>query len=277
MRPGPFGTAGNSQELFQRALSLHQRGLLAEAAALYDRILAGQADHFDALHLSGVIALQTQDTARGVALIETAIALNPEVAAAYANLGQGLATLGRFEAAVARYDRAIALQPGYVEAHINRGNALRTLGRYEEALRSYETVLALKPDYAEAHNNRGTALRDLGRVEDALACYERAIALKPDFAEARANRARVLRAPPRPAVAAVPAPQAPPVPVGPGISGALQERFERALELHQRGSLAEAMALYEGDPGAAAGPFRRPPPFGRDRAGRPSKSGAASR
>ena len=50
----------------QQALALHQKGQLAQAQTLYDRVLQLQPDNFDALHLSGLIALQSQNPARAV-------------------------------------------------------------------------------------------------------------------------------------------------------------------------------------------------------------------
>ena len=47
-------------------------------------------NHFDALHLLGVIALQTRHPERAVELIGKAIALKPNYAAAYTNRGKAL-------------------------------------------------------------------------------------------------------------------------------------------------------------------------------------------
>ena len=138
------------QAKLNQGTALHQQGKLAEAERCYGEVLQQQPNHFDALHLLGVIARQTRRTERGVELIKRAIGLNPNVA----------------------------------EAHSNLGNALMDLKRPAEALASYDKAIALKPDYAEAHNNRGIALRDLKRPEEALASYDKAIALKPDYAEA---------------------------------------------------------------------------------------------
>ncbi len=177
---------------FDQAVALHQQGKLAEAERIYGEVLQQQSNHFDALHLLGVICAQTKQTERAVGLITKAIRLNAKVAAAHNNLGNALMDLKRSEDAVASYNKAIALNPEYAEAHNNRGNALQGLKRYEEAISSHEKAIALKPEYAEAYNSRGVALEDLRRPEDAVASYDRAIALRPDFAEAYNNRGRAL-------------------------------------------------------------------------------------
>ena len=177
---------------FNQGLALHQQGKLAEAARIYSDVLQQQPNHFDALHLLGVLAAQTKKTELAVKLLTKAIRLNADVAAAHSNLGIALLHLKRSAEALASYDTAIALKPDFAEAHYNRGIALRDLKRPGDALASYDTAIALKPDNAEAHYNRGNALRDLKRPEDALASYDKAIALRPDHADAYNNRGAAL-------------------------------------------------------------------------------------
>jgi tetratricopeptide (TPR) repeat protein len=189
----PADKARSSPDSFPHALALHERGMLPAAEQAYAAILARQPEHFDALHMLGVIALQTNRAAQGVALISQALAVNPRAAGAHCNLGIGLHALKRFEAAVASYDIAIALAPDNAGAYNNRGNALHQLQRYDAALASYEAAIALNPNYVEAYNNRGATLYDLRRLDEALASYATAIALKPDYAEAHSNRGVTLR------------------------------------------------------------------------------------
>jgi tetratricopeptide (TPR) repeat protein len=176
------------QAKFNQGVALHQQGKLAEAEQIYQEILGKQPNHFDSLHLLGVIALQTQQTERGIELIVKAIKQNTKVASAHSNLANALMEVKRPAEALASYDKAISLNPNYAEAYNNRGNALFVLKRPEDALASYDKAIALKPDYAEAYNNRGTALGSAKRPEEALASYDKAIALNPDYAEAHYNR-----------------------------------------------------------------------------------------
>ncbi len=144
--PPEGGGAQTSQATLATAAALHRQGRLAEADALYQDILCGDPRHFDALHLRGVIALQTRRWEEGVALVRDAIALNGSVPEAHDNLGNGLRELHRFDEALASFDRAIALRPGDARLHRNRGSALQSLGRHEEALASFATAFALQPD-----------------------------------------------------------------------------------------------------------------------------------
>ena len=208
------------------ALALHNCGALTGARDIYRRVLKDFPDHFDALHLLGVIALHEQNFAEAAALISKALAsipidavanfnyavaltqlqqfdaalaaynlsiqFNPRNAEAYNNRGHILWLLKRNQSAVEDYDKALALNPDYVEAYNNRGVALAGLGQYDAALISYAKAIAIKGATPEALNNRGNALQDLRRYDAALAAYDAAIALTPDYAEAHNNRGLVL-------------------------------------------------------------------------------------
>src|SRR5579862_6227942 len=180
-------------EALTRAFALHQAGDLVQAEQIYRQIIDATPDHFDALHLLGVLQYQRGHLEEADRLINRAIALNPADAAAYTNRGNVLKDLKRFDEALACYDRAIALKPDYAEAYSNRGNAFMDLGRFDEALASYDKAIALKPAYAGAHYNRGNALHSLKRPDDAVASYDSAIAQRPDYAAAHYNRGNALQ------------------------------------------------------------------------------------
>lgn len=164
------------REIFQQALSLHERGRLADAEAGYRGILAGNPQSFGANYLLGVLCLQTGRAADGIALIRRAIAINPHEASAHNDLGDALAAGRQFDEALTSFDRALALQPDFAEAHFNRGNLLIVLRRLDAALESYDRSIALQPNNAQGHLGRGNLLMSLRRYAEALESFEAAIA-----------------------------------------------------------------------------------------------------
>jgi tetratricopeptide (TPR) repeat protein len=188
----PAPVAPVSTALFAEGLKLHHAGRLADAEQIYSRVLAAQPDHFDSLHLLGVIFFQRGQHAQAVKQIGAALKMNPNNAPALNNRGNALTALKKFAEALASYDRAVALQRDFAEAHSNRGNALKELKRCEDALASYDRALALRPDFAEAHSNRGDVLSKLERFTEALASCDNALALRPNYAEALSNRGNAL-------------------------------------------------------------------------------------
>jgi protein O-GlcNAc transferase len=176
-----------------KARTLHQRGRLAEAEALYAAILRHDPDHFEALCLLGVIESQRGHFDSAVALFGKAATLDPNCALAHSSVGNALLALERHEEAVASFSRALAIEPNRSEVLNNCGNALFKLKRLGEALSRYDRALAIEADSAEILYNRGNVLRALNRHQEALASYDRALALRPEYAEALYNRGAALR------------------------------------------------------------------------------------
>ena len=182
----------NVQGLFGEAIQHHQAGRLAEADALYRRVLAEDRNHVDALHLLGVLAHQCGRHDIAVDLIGQAIRLNDQVAAFHSNLGAALKDLGRLDEALASYGAALRLQADFADALYNRGVVLQALGHRDDAIASYNAVIRAKPDYAEALYNRGVLLKEAGRLDDALASYDAALRIRPNYAKALSNRGTLL-------------------------------------------------------------------------------------
>jgi tetratricopeptide (TPR) repeat protein len=173
--------AAHVQRLLMQALAHHQQGQMALAEIGYEQVLAIDPQHFDALHMLGVLASQTQQAERAVDLIQHAIRSKPGVAGAYINLGVALRQLQRFEEALACYDQALQLEPQDAQTHTNRGVALRSLHRHTEALESYNTALRLAPHMAEAHYNRGLVRNDLNLLSEAVQDFEATLQLRPSY------------------------------------------------------------------------------------------------
>lgn len=213
--------------LLSGAMAQHQKGQLQQAKAGYEAILAAQPQHYQALHLLGLVAVQTGNFAAAVDLIgkaidiyphdadffanrglalqqlqqleaavlsyNQAVAINPKHVGAYSNRGMALHRLGRLEAALASYDQAVALNPGVAEFHFFRGNVLQAMQRHDAAITSFGQAIALRADHAQACFNRGFSQQVLRQWEAALASYDKAISIHPAYAEAHCNRAAVLQ------------------------------------------------------------------------------------
>ena len=75
--PATNNPSAAAQAKFNEGLALHQKGQLAQAQALYLQVLKTHSKHFDALHLMGVIAAQTNKPLQAIELIGRATAINP--------------------------------------------------------------------------------------------------------------------------------------------------------------------------------------------------------
>ena len=115
------------------------------------------------------------------------LALNPDYADGYNNLGVTLKEQGKLDEAIEAYNTALSLNPDYADGYNNLGNALTDQGRLEEAIESYKTALSLNPAHADAYYNMGHALKDQGKLEEAIESYNRALSIQPDHVEAHYN------------------------------------------------------------------------------------------
>jgi tetratricopeptide (TPR) repeat protein len=111
-----------------------------------------------------------------------ALALRPESAAVWCNLGNALLDRGDVDSAVTAYKRAIAVEPKLAEAHNNLGNALSARGDRAGAIAAYKTALELDPTVASVHVNLGTDLLAKGDRDGAVAAYKKALDLAPQYA-----------------------------------------------------------------------------------------------
>jgi tetratricopeptide (TPR) repeat protein len=235
-----FAEMDNSSQVFNRAIESHRKGNLAAAEDLYLELLKERPDHFDGLHMLGILRCQQRRFLDAVSLIGAALRANPAAPLAHLNYGLALDALNRHGEALASYDKALALQPNYVEALYHRGVALRNLKRPAESLASFDRALSVKPDYVDAHSDRGYALQDLKRPAEALASYDRALAVRPDHAKTLYNRGGALRDLQRPAEAVADYDKA--LAIRPDYAEALNNRGLALLDLHRP---AEALASFD--------------------------------
>jgi tetratricopeptide (TPR) repeat protein len=174
------------EETYNLARQRHFSGHSAEAEVLCNRVLAEQPRNANAMHLLGLIFIQTCRPDLALDWISRAIAIAP-TAEFYFNQGLVYFTLGRHDEAVQAYQNALTLQPDLIEAHNNVGNVLLAQGRYDLAIASFQKVLAAKPFFADAHNNLGIVYHNLNRFDEAITSFRRALAVDLNHPKATTN------------------------------------------------------------------------------------------
>src|SRR5947207_6405400 len=108
LRPGPTPQTAttDAKSEFQVAFEHHQAGRLAEAEAIYRKILETNSKHVDCLHLLGVIWLQLGRIDEAIGLLQQALDLNPDFAEAHNNLGVALQKRRETEQALPHWEKA---------------------------------------------------------------------------------------------------------------------------------------------------------------------------
>ena len=126
-----------------------------------------EADDVDAAFSLGE-ALESTDRHAAEAAYRRVLALDPDHADAYLNLGALLCEAKRCKEAVALYDEALRRRPGEALLHFNRAVALEDQGRRLEALAAYNASLQLDPALADAHYNAARLHEQLGDARNAV-------------------------------------------------------------------------------------------------------------
>lgn len=181
------------QRLLQDAVVHHKAGRLDQAEALYRRVRAALPNHFDAVHLSGIVALQQGRATEAVDLLTRAHRLGPKNAPCALRLGLALTTAGRAAEAETPLRAAVALDPNSADAWDALAHCLKVRDRLPDAVGCHQRALALNPAFAKGHFNFGLTLSLLGRHRDALACHDRALAADATYAKGHYGRAQVLQ------------------------------------------------------------------------------------
>lgn len=110
-----------------------------------------------------------------LALLDRALALDPEYVAAYYERGIVKVVLIDYEAALPDFDTCIRLFPDSKKAYMSRGYVRRVLTDYEGAISDLNTVIKLDMNSGEAYLYRGFLHELLGRQDSACADFYKAL------------------------------------------------------------------------------------------------------
>ena len=186
------------QTIPYQADALHLLGLMAHAYGRLDLAIdylrkACLPSAISATYCSNLAEMCRQKglLAEAEQAARRAVRQEPQLVAAWNNLGIILQESGKFDASLECLQHVVSLCPDNHEAHNNLANTYKRLGRLDQAQESYSRALALRPDYAEAHSNLAFLLNDLGRFDEAVASAEKAIDINPQLADAYFNLAQI--------------------------------------------------------------------------------------
>jgi len=166
------------------------RGELSDAIAVLDSAVALDPRSAAARSDRALTLLRLGELARGRAEAEAAIALDPHHALGWARRAKARSMAGDDQGALADAAMACGLAPGNPKLVCDRGIALLSLGAVGEGAASFDVALAMDPRCAIAWELRGTyrAERD---PRGALPDLDKALALNPFSANGYATRGAI--------------------------------------------------------------------------------------
>ena len=172
-------------KLLQDGLAHHRAGRAEAAADCYRGILEAEPENADALHLTGVLALQAGDWDTAAEHIERAIDLSGEVPAFHDHLAVVRRNQDRLAEAEAAHRRAIELDPKFASAYNNLATTLRQDGRMADAVRAARKALEAAPNDPVIAQNAAQLFMEAEAFSSAAAAFGKAVAADPKSATLR--------------------------------------------------------------------------------------------
>ncbi|MEG3921144.1 tetratricopeptide repeat protein [Microcoleus sp. T3_A4] len=125
---------------------------------------------------------------------EAAIDRNPNLPEVYANLGILYSQEKQWEKAIANCEKAISLAPNFAAVYRQLARIWTQLEKREEAADCWYQAFNIEPNWAtaEEHVTLGNSLVELGKFDRAIECYSWAIKLNPKLATAYHNLGEML-------------------------------------------------------------------------------------
>ncbi len=180
------------QHFLQGGLAHHRAGRLVEADSLYRQARLLCPRHFDAVHLSGLVAFQLGKIPAALELLGRATQIDPRSAVAAMRYALALLAAHKIAEGEKQLRRSVQLDPKFPEGWENLAYCLKLQDRLPEAIICHQKVASLQPEYAMGWYNQGLTLSVAGRISEALECHERALTADPNLALAIYGRAQAL-------------------------------------------------------------------------------------
>jgi serine/threonine-protein kinase len=166
---------------FSLAQELHT-AKSAEAIGYYRAALAVRPQSAGAWNNLGIALRDQKDLAGSLYAFEKVVAINPEDASAWMNLGNSRRDQTDLLGALAAQKRALELNPQYAPAWDSLGAVLADQKNLTKAVTAYKKALAINRDFVHAWRHLGYALALQNNLAEAVDAYQRAVAIDPSDA-----------------------------------------------------------------------------------------------
>ncbi len=185
--PGKLYQGSFQRNDFTYGVALFQHGYLDQAAESFQQVIAVKPDDADAYYNLGTLKLRRNDVQQAREYLEQSLKLRPDYPEAWNNLGMIAAQQGQPDEAIRDFQQSLTLRPTYSTAMLNLGNVYRRQRAFDKAEQSLTEALALQPDDPEVNYSFGMLYAQQGEMQRAMDFLQKAIHLRPGYPEALNN------------------------------------------------------------------------------------------
>lgn len=179
---------------FRQAQSLAQAGQWNSAMSLYEKILAIDENHVDAMHYLGLAYLEQGQYGDARKWVEKSVNHRLGDAMYRSNYGVLLEETGDIEEAELQFRKGLMIDPHHADSRYNLGRLLVHQQRLHEAIDQLRRLDSQLKQDVEVICYLANAHGMAGQWPQALSHYRRALKIKPDAIKSRIDYARALAA-----------------------------------------------------------------------------------
>jgi predicted O-linked N-acetylglucosamine transferase (SPINDLY family) len=169
------------------------RGMLVEAGECYRRAIAINPNHAESFVNLGFVLTQQKLYAEAERCLKQAVQIDPTLEDAYFLLGGISRECGNLATAIENYNKALELKPDFEIAYCDLCQVLFQNGQIENAKDIIERGISIKPRVATFHFYLGNLYRHEGKLEQAIICYQKALSIEPDYLDVHYSIGNVLQ------------------------------------------------------------------------------------
>ncbi|WP_019503036.1 tetratricopeptide repeat protein [Pseudanabaena sp. PCC 6802] len=172
---------------FELGNNLWHRGNVAESAMRYRQAIALQPDRAEAWGNLGTVLHSENKLEEAIAHYQKSLRLNSHNLTIQSNLGKAFKALGQDDLAIACYERALEIDPQNLHPYNRLGEIFFARRDWQKARDCFQQAIEIDPNYAFSLNRLGAIHLEWQRVDEAIIYFERAIGCDPEFVNAHVN------------------------------------------------------------------------------------------
>lgn len=156
-----------------------QEGNITEATRRYRQAIALQPNHAEAWGNLGTALHGLTQLDEAIVHYQKSLEINPSNFVIQSNLSRALMTQGRYDAAIASYKKAIKIDPSNINPLVRIGDILFKRREYDAACNYFLQALSIDPNHAYSHRHAGIIYLELNQVDRAILSLQQALATDP--------------------------------------------------------------------------------------------------